>query len=95
MLSSESIAATLRAFLHVSVSVLASENRRGGALTIEVLFRKHLRDIVSDRIGYATTWESGNYGMHSGDAGFILQAVSEHLDRFLLEYLRVNETACR
>ena len=40
-------------------------------------------------------WETGSYGTHGGDADYILQAVSERLDRFILEYLRVNETACR
>ena len=39
-------------------------------------------------------WNTTSYGTHSGNAGFILQSVSEHLDRFVLEYLRVNEAAC-
>ena len=31
----------------------------------------------------------------SGDAGFILQGLSEYLDGFILDYLRVNESACK
>ena len=48
-----------------------------------------------EQSGYAATWETGNYGTHAGNAGYIMQIVSERLDRFILEYLRVNETACR
>ena len=74
--------------LYVRVGVLVSENRRGGAYSIEVSFQKYLRDGVSDQNGFAATWDTGSYGTHGGDAGFILQSVSEHLDRFVLEYLR-------
>lgn len=33
-------------------------------------------------------------GTHVGDPGFILQSLSEKLDKFLVEYLRVNEEDC-
>ena len=46
------------------------------------------------RLYDATTWHIGAAGTHSGDARFILQGLSEALDRFILEYLRVNEDAC-
>ncbi len=88
-------AAAVLPFLHVSVNVFVSENLRGGAYSIEVSFQKRLRDVVSDRNGFAATWDTGSYGTHGGDAGHIMQSVSERLDRFVLEYLRVNETACR
>ena len=81
-------------YLFVRVGVLVSENRRGGAYSIEVLFKKYLRDVVADQNGFAATWDTGGFGTHSGNAGFVLQAVSEDLDNFVLEYLRVNETAC-
>ncbi len=42
----------------------------------------------------AATWETGSLGTHGGDAGFILQAVAEHTDKFVNEYLRVNDEAC-
>ena len=87
--------AALRVYLYVRVGVLVSENRRSGAFNVEVVFKKYLRDGVSEQNGYAATWEAGHYGTHGGDAGYIMQIVSEHLDRFILEYLRVNETACR
>ena len=87
--------AAARPYLYVRVGVLVSENRRSGAYTIDVSFEKYLRDGVSDQNGFAATWHIGSYGTHSGDAGVILQYVSEYLDRFVLEYLRVNETVCR
>ncbi len=44
---------------------------------------------------YATTWNHHNLGTHSGDGGHILQALSESIDAFITEYLRVNEAACK
>ena len=82
-------AAALLPYLYVRVGVF------GGAFHIKVSFKKWLRDDVSEKNGIAETWDTGSLGTHGGDAGFILQGVSEHLDRFVLEYLRVNETVCR
>ena len=82
-------------YLYVRVSVLVSENRRGGAFSIDVSFQKYLRDAVSGRSMFAEAWNTGSYGTHSGDADYIMQGVSEYLDEFILEYLRANETACR
>ena len=76
-------------YLYVRVGVV------GGAFHREVSFNKLLRDDVSEKNGMASTWDTGSLGTHGGNAGFILQGVSEHLDRFVLEYLRVNETVCR
>ena len=83
-------------YLYVRVGVLVSKNRRSGAYSIEVSFSEYLRDAVSAQNGIATTWDANGVGMHAGDrdAGYILQHVSECLDRFILEYLRVNEAAC-
>ena len=33
--------------------------------------------------------------MHGGEASFLLQNLSESLDAFVLDYLRVNESACK
>ena len=81
--------------LLVDVVVLVSESGRSGAFSVDVSFEKYLRDDVLDWTWYATTWETGVLGIHTGDAGYIMQVVSEKLDLFILEYLRVNETACR
>ena len=60
-------------------------------------FWKYLYDEVSDESRYRTTWEIGRriYQSHDGDAGSILHRVSQLLDYFIGEYLRVNEAACR
>ncbi len=42
----------------------------------------------------AITWERGSTGTHGGQRDAILGALSEHLDQFLVEYLRANEAAC-
>ena len=74
--------------LYVNVNVEA----RGFSLNVN--YRKWLYDPVSDESFDATTWTIGGAGTHRGDAGFILQGLSEYLDSFILEYLRVNEDAC-
>ena len=45
-------------------------------------------------LGHAITWEQVTFGQHGRDASFILQNLSEMLDGFILEYLRVNEGYC-
>ena len=80
--------ATALPFLYVNVKVVS----RGFSLGVDYL--KRLYDPVSDESNYAPTWDIGGAGTHGGDAGFILQGLSEDLDRFILEYLRVNEDAC-
>lgn len=58
-------------------------------------------DVVVDELarfreltGTVTTWGLGSTGTHGKDPGFIIQSISSKVDRFLVEYLRVNETAC-
>ena len=80
--------ATALAYLYVNVNVL------GRAFSLRVEYSKVLYDGVSGETNYARTWDIDSAGTHGGDAGFILQGLSEYLDRFILEYLRVNEDAC-
>ena len=82
-------------YLYVRVNVVVSEDLSFGAFNIAVFFHKILRDVVSDWNWFAVTWFTGAVGAHTGDADFILQAVSGQVDQFILEYLRVNETACQ
>lgn len=43
----------------------------------------------------APTWEIGQVGVVvNRDGAFFMQNTSEMIDRFILEYLRVNEAAC-
>ncbi|MCY4584606.1 MAG: hypothetical protein OXB98_01065 [Bryobacterales bacterium] len=67
----------------------------GRAFNITVLYHK----MVTDEFGVtspASTWGAagGITGTHGGDAGYIVSSLSRHLDKFLAEYLRVNEAAC-
>ena len=81
-----------RPYLYVRVNVV------GVAFSINVGFNKPLFDAIAVRSGFARTWRSTATGQVAarGDGGsYIMQGVSEHLDKFLLEYLRVNEDACR
>ena len=75
-------------YLYVNVNVV------GRAYSIGVGYRKWLHDEALDIGGMAETWNTGSAGTHGGGASFILQDVSEHMDRFVVEYLRVNEPAC-
>ena len=57
-------------------------------------FNKRVSDSLSGESFRAATWHSASTGTHGRDADYILQGLSEGLDRFVLEYLRVNEAAC-
>ena len=75
-------------YLYVRVSVV------GGAFAMRLEFKKRVSDSLSGESFLAGTWNSGVTGTHGRDADYILQGLSEWLDRFVLEYLRVNEAAC-
>lgn len=76
------------AYLYVNVNV------SGPAFSISLKYNKWVFDPASVKNGYATTWDIRSTGTHGGGATFILSSLSEDLDRFLVEYLRVNESAC-
>ena len=74
--------------LYVHVNVV------GRAFSEGLDYKKRLYDSVTGLSFRTTTWNVDGVGTHGGDAGYIMQIVSEHLDHFILEYLRVNEAAC-
>ena len=65
-----------------------------GAFTVRVQYHKRLFDPLSGEQTAAVSWESAGIGQHAGDSVYILSSVSRHLDKFLVEFLRVNEEAC-
>ncbi len=81
-------------YLYVRVSVLVYAKIPSGALNIDVSFQRYLFNAAGSS-GFAATWEAGSFGMHLGSADYIMVHVSKQIDLFILEYLRVNETACR
>ena len=79
----------LPAHLQVTVKVLRL------AFAVDFRFNKLLYDPVSNEAWPAATWGNGATGTHGGDGDYITQSLSRMMDRFLVEYLRVNEDACR
>lgn len=75
-------------YLYINVNVV------GPAYSYSLEFEKLVHDFSSDASGLATTWDTGATGTHGGDAGYILSGVSRAMDRFLVEFLRVNEAGC-
>ncbi len=50
-------------------------------------------DLVSKIAAPTTTWAISVPGQHGRDHGYIMQSFSNLTDRFIDEYLRVNEDA--
>ena len=76
------------AYLYVNVNVV------GRAFSWSLAFNKWVYDLASDTRNSATTWRIGGTGSHGNDSSYVLSALSESMDQFLVEYLRVNESAC-
>ena len=69
-------------------------NIAGPAFKFSVTLRKRLRDEVAAVHGEAPTWAREALGTHGDDMDHIARGVSESLDAFILQYLRVNEGRC-
>ena len=48
----------------------------------------------SEPIGYASTWTRAAVGTHDGTPTVVLSVVSQLMDAFLVDYLRMNEEGC-
>ena len=75
-------------FLYLRVTVLRD------AASVNLEFRKMVCDSTVDWCAPIATWRSDGIAVQLGDAGYLRSIVSEKLDKFLVEYLRVNENAC-
>ena len=75
-------------YLYVNVNVI------GDAFNVALRYNKLVHDRLSGISNAAGTWWTSVTGTHGGDAGYILSSVSQRMDRFLVEFLRVNEAAC-
>ena len=80
---------TFGPYLYVNVNVV------GRAFHTSLEYKKLFHDLASDVTGTASTWDISFTGTHGGDSNYILSGISELMDRFLVEYLRVNEAACK
>ena len=82
--------------LYVNVNAGAPETEGGHFpfFSISVEYKRLLYDFRLPWLGVATTWDTGSAGQ--GDSSFVLSYLSQHLDRFLVEYLRVRDSkACQ
>ena len=75
-------------FLYVRISIVYN------VFDIDLSFEKIVEDKYSGMQFYATTWTKGSTGTHGGNASYILSVLSELMDIFLVEYLKVNEEYC-
>ena len=66
----------------------------GRAFWVSLELHKRLIDPWSAKVGIAPTWGSTALGLNL-DKETILSQISQFMDDFLNEYLRVNEEACR
>lgn len=66
----------------------------GAAFSTSVRLRKRVFDPHSGVRYWTTTWQTGGVGTHGRDGSYVLSGLSGDMDRFLDEYLRVNEAAC-
>ncbi|MCY4585464.1 MAG: hypothetical protein OXB98_05440 [Bryobacterales bacterium] len=65
----------------------------GLAFAVDVRFEKIVYDVFENQ-GRTMTWQASSLGTQGRNAGNIMTALSQHLDKSLAEYLRVNEAAC-
>ena len=88
---------TLGAHLYVNVNY-ADFNTEAGAFEASVSFNPIVnRDWSVDhpaKKNFATTWDNTYLGVSGGNSGFIMQTLSEQIDEFINEYLRVNAGSC-
>ena len=76
------------------LSVHVNTLSEGRAFNVDLRFTKWLSDPeLNGETGRATTWDTGTVGQ--GDADYILSVVSRLTDKFIDEYLRVNDSACQ
>ena len=76
-------------YLYFNVNVVSS------VIHIWVEYNKEVVDRATMLENTATTWGVGSTGTHSRNPNFILSSVSQHTDKFIDEYLRVNADACK
>ncbi len=75
----------------LSVRVLTVER----AFTTQLYFLKPVRDAVSGMVRFAVTWHRVGVGTYGSDGGnYVISTLSQAMDGFIDEYLRVNEAAC-
>ncbi|WP_420462034.1 hypothetical protein [Candidatus Palauibacter sp.] len=67
----------------------------GVAFSVRVVLSKAVYDPFSNLTLTGATWSRGSVGTHGGNAGYVRQVLSELMDLFIDEYLRVNAESCQ
>ena len=75
-------------YLYINVNII------GLAFSINVELNRYLKNLGYGFGGFAIVWDTGSTGTHGGVGEYILASVSQHMDRFIASYLRVNEAHC-
>ena len=73
-------------YLRAHIVIVAS------AFNIQIEFLRWLRNGYD--VGWASTWETGTTGIARSSSSYVLGALSQYMDEFIDEYLRVNAAAC-
>ena len=73
---------------YVNVNVVKS------AANISISLIKPVIDTHTLQVQVTSTWTRGTLGLHGGNSSRILWTLSEEIDDFIDEYLRVNANAC-
>ena len=76
-------------YLYVNVNIV------GASYSVSVSFNKWVYDPIAASPGPAITWHVALTGIYPRGTETILASVSRLVDKFLVEYLRVNEDACK
>ena len=79
-------------FYYVNVDI-----GKGGTFLVLVELWKWVEDELRGITGFwrATTWKTYGYGTHGQDPTTLVSLVSQLTDKFIDEYLRVNEDSCK
>ena len=88
-LRSQSLMPDKNGFLQVRVHL------GGPAVSWSIRFEKLMTDWATDLVAWADTgWQTGAFGAHRDDSNFILSSIAPGIDKFIDNYLRVNEPSC-
>ena len=66
----------------------------GRAFRPSLTLYKYLEDPLTGEIHLSASWSVSGTGTHGQDAQYVRGIVSEQMDEFIDEYLRVNEADC-
>ena len=85
----------VRAFLEARGLIRVRVTLTNRAFYTGIKYEKIVNDPASGGAGWASTWDTYSVGTHGSDPSYIVRSISEHMDKFIDEYLRVNASACK